>query len=211
MKLPSFRAARAKITNSADLAAEVDQHRVMLGEAMAGLATLDAARRDVLLSDDDAAICTHEAKAAEARITVARLEARLDALGEQEAEIAAAEAAKALDARRRAIEDRAAEMARWLRDTYPEIARELVDALAELHAVERETAAVNAALADVGREVDHVRGPHERAAMVLGPAEGMEAGAALGAGTLTSLGSSLRLPEITGGVRAPGWRAPSWS
>ncbi len=208
MKLPSWRGARAKITTSADLAAEVDQHRRLLGEATAALATLDAARRDVLLGDDVAAIRDHETRAAELRLGVARLEVRLDALSDQATEIATAEAATALDVRRTAAEARASEGVAWLREVYPELAHALCDGLQSLHEAEREVIAVNDDLAKVG--LDQVSGIQARLAVFIG-GNGLDSGSALVAGSATSLGGAIRLPELVGGLQAPGWTPRPWS
>ena len=162
MKLPPFGRARARFITSADVEAEIAEHRRLLGEATTSLAALDASRAEMLIGDDVADIREHRTRSDELRMTVERLEARLQALAVQATEMQAAEASAALTARRTATEARAAEIVGWWREAYPDMARLLVNALHELLAVDGEITAINRQLGEAGRQEEALRSAEDQ-------------------------------------------------
>lgn len=152
MKLPSFRSLKAKLTTSTDVATALTTNAAQLASMRGDLADMEAMRPGLLLDGDDSAVDAHEARLVEVRRTVARLEARSDALEAELATAGAREADAALTKRRADAKARAEAVERWLRDTYPDAARSIVEGLQELAAAEREVRKTNDALVAAGRD-----------------------------------------------------------
>lgn len=156
MKFPTFRAIKAKLLTSDDVAAALTTNAAQLVSSSAELADMEAQRSGLLLNADDAVVDAHEARLVDARRLVARLEAQSDALEVELAEIGAREAEAAIAKRRDDVAAQAAASERWLRDVYPVLARQMVEGMSGVAAAEKEVDRLNDALLAAGSPLEPV-------------------------------------------------------
>ncbi|MDX7953366.1 hypothetical protein P7D22_19565 [Lichenihabitans sp. Uapishka_5] len=151
MKLPTFRALRAKLTTSSDVAEALTTNAAQLASARGEMADLEAMRPGLLLNAEDSAVDAHEARLVDVRRLVARLEARSEALEVELAEVGAREAEAALTKRRIDAQTKADAARAWLHGRYAVIARELVEGIAAIQEAEAEAQRASTALAEAGQ------------------------------------------------------------